>query len=153
VIYCGAVEVQDRGSLHRHVVMFTDEALSHEEVQGLALAAGYGCVLDLQPLTNSRQVGRYLAKYVTKSSVDRAHVSWQTLDPETGVLKRIPATYRLWSSSRTWGVTMRQIRDVARAQARARARYLAELSEAMQLDGLAVAAGLAPAADLGPRPG
>lgn len=155
LIYCGAVEVQDRGALHRHVVVFTDSPLSHQHVQEWALAAGYGCVLDLQALSSPKQVSRYLAKYVTKSSVDRSQVAWHVVDPETGEVVRKHASYRLWSSSRSWGVTMSHLRSVARAQARARARNLRELEEALRehRETLAVAAGLAPEASPDPLPG
>lgn len=127
VIFAGAVETQHRGMLHRHVLLFTDRELLHEEVQALALAAGYGCVLDLEPVKSVEKAARYIAKYVTKSSGERAAVPWEDLDPETGELVGKRATYRLWSSSRRWGITMREIRSVQAAQARARAMYLREL--------------------------
>jgi hypothetical protein len=129
VIFAGAVETQARGMLHRHVLLFTDRELVHEEVQALALAAGYGCVLDVEPVKSVQKAARYIAKYVTKSSGERAAVPWERLDEETGELVGKRATYRLWSSSRRWGITMREIRATASAQARARARYLAELTE------------------------
>lgn len=131
VIFAGAVETQQRGLLHRHVLLFTDRVLLHEEVQALALAAGYGCVLDLEPVKSVEKAARYIAKYVTKSSCERAAVPWEVLDPETGELVGKRATYRLWSSSRRWGVTMREIRATQSAQARARARYLEELAAAL----------------------
>lgn len=129
VIFAGAVETQHRGMLHRHVLLFTDRELLHEEVQALALAAGYGCVLDLEPVKSVEKAARYIAKYVTKSSGERAAVPWERLDLETGELVGKRATYRLWSSSRRWGVTMREIRAAQSAQARARARYLEELAQ------------------------
>lgn len=128
VTFCGAVETQARGMLHRHVLMFVDDVLTHEEVQALALAAGYGCVLDLEPVRSSEKAARYISKYVTKASSDRAVVPWERLDEETGELIGKRATYRLWSSSRRWGVTMKEIRAAQSAQARARANYLREWS-------------------------
>lgn len=127
VIFAGAVETQHRGMLHRHVLLFSDREMLHEEVQALALAAGYGCVLDLEPVKSVEKAARYIAKYVTKSSGERFAVPWERVDPETGELVGKRATYRLWSSSRRWGITMREIRAVQSAQARARARYLSEL--------------------------
>lgn len=131
VIFCGAVETQRRGLLHRHVLLFSDQVLTFEEVQALALAAGYGCVVDVEPVRSAEQAARYIAKYVTKSSADRSAIPWEDLDPDTGELTGKRATYRLWSSSRTWGVTMREIKATQGAQARARARYLLELAAAL----------------------
>jgi len=131
--FVGAVETQKRGALHRHVVLFTDQVLDHAEVQRQAMSAGYGCVLDIEYLDSPKKAAKYLSKYVPKASVDRAVVPWsvQVIDTETGEItedgKR--PTYRLWSSSRHWGVTMKEIRSVAAAQARQRAMYLRELDE------------------------
>lgn len=127
VIFVGAVETQKRGVLHRHVVIFTDEVLDWQRVQRLALAAGYGCVMDVQELRSVGQAARYVSKYVTKASGDRATIPWEVVDLETGEVITKKATYRLWSCSQTWGVTMREIKDAAAAQARARAMYLREL--------------------------
>jgi hypothetical protein len=127
VIFCGAVETQKRGLLHRHVLMFVDGEIAHPEVQALALAAGYGCSVDLKPVRSSGKAARYIAKYVTKASGDRAVIPWETVDDETGELTGKRATYRLWSSSRRWGVTMKEIKSAQCAQARARALYLSEL--------------------------
>lgn len=133
LIYAGAVETQKRGMLHRHLVVFVSEDLGFDEVQNLALAAGYGCVLDIEPLQSAQKAGRYLSKYVTKSTGERPEVAWSVVkvDQDTGELvdRAAPATFRLWSASHSWGVTMKQIKDTARAQASARARYLRELEE------------------------
>jgi hypothetical protein len=137
VTFAGAVETQKRGLLHRHVVLFTDRVLTQPEVQALAVAAGYGCMVDVEPLDSARKAARYLAKYVTKSSTGRAEVPWsvELLDQETGELteKHLPATYRLWSSSRAWGVTMKGIRQVTREQAARRAAQVAEAASAADL--------------------
>jgi hypothetical protein len=134
VIFVGAVETQKRGMLHRHVLLFVEDAMTHGEVQALALAAGYGCVLDLEPVRSAEKAARYISKYVTKASGDRAVVPWERLDEETGELIGKRATYRLWSSSRRWGVTMREMRAAQAAQARQRAMYLRELVEATRVD-------------------
>lgn len=144
VIFAGAVETQKRGMLHRHLLVFVEDALVHEEVQALALAAGYGCVLDIEPVRSAEKAARYLSKYVTKASGDRAVVPWEKVDQSTGEVSGKRATYRLWSSSRAWGVTMREIKATQSAQARARARYLIEYAELLADDAAAVA-GLAPA--------
>ena len=128
--------------LHRHVVLFVEDVLTFGEVQRLALAAGYGCVVDLEPVRSVEKAARYISKYVTKASTDRAAVPWEGVDRRTGELVPIRARYRLWSSSRRWGVTMREIRAVQACQARQRAMYLRELAEALASD-TAAAAGLA----------
>jgi hypothetical protein len=134
VMFCGAVETQRRGMLHRHVLLFTDGLLGFREVQDAALAAGYGCVVDVEPVRSSEKASRYISKYVTKASRDRAVVPWEAVDQETGEISGKRPTYRLWSSSRAWGVTMREIRAVQAAQARQRAHYLLELASFMAED-------------------
>lgn len=130
--YIGSVEVQARGALHRHVVVMTDQVIDHARVQALALAAGYGCVLDVEELQSASKAARYLAKYVTKSTTERPRVPWRrdVLNLETGEIESLHTipTFRTWSSSYGWGVTLKGLRDIARVQARARARYLVELA-------------------------
>lgn len=132
--YAGAVEVQKRGALHRHVVVVSPVALFPDQVQALALAAGYGCVLDLQEIGSAAGMGRYLSKYVTKGG-DRERVPWEDVrvNLHTGevVVSTVP-TYRLRSQSLSWGVTMRDVRAIAAAQAQARARYLRELQDFLE---------------------
>jgi len=145
--FIGALEPQKRGYLHRHLIIFTKDVLVFSEVQEAALAAGYGCVADVQALTSEQQVARYLTKYVSKGASDRANVPWrkEKLDRQTGeIVDSVSPTYRLWSSSHGWGVTMREVRAVAAAQARQRAKYLAELVDALAAD--QVLAGPRPAA-------
>ncbi|QIX28917.1 hypothetical protein ncot_19405 (plasmid) [Nocardioides sp. JQ2195] len=139
VIFAGAVETQERGMLHRHVLVFVDSRLEHEEVQALALAAGYGCVLDLEPVRSADKAARYISKYVTKSASGRAVVPWEKVDEDTGELIGKRATYRLWSSSRKWGVTMKEMKAAASAQARARANYLRELENLLASETAAAA--------------
>jgi hypothetical protein len=128
--YIGAVEPQKRGALHRHVVINVDRRLLPVEVQALALAAGYGCVLDLAEAKSARSVARYISKYVTKSASDRPDVPWEreNVDHDTGELTTATEpTYRSWSAARSWGFTIKGLRDIARVQAAARARHLLEL--------------------------
>lgn len=136
--YVGAVEVQKRGALHRHIVLNVDRALLPEEVQALALSAGYGCVYDLQVLTNPGQVARYVSKYVTKSAGERGEVPWlaDVVDKQTGEVRLLKtmATFRTWSAAQSWGYTMKGLRQIMAAQAAARARYLRELEDALAED-------------------
>lgn len=129
--YIGSVEVQERGMLHRHVVLNVDRPLLPAEVGQLALTAGYGCVHDLQVIQSASKAAWYISKYVTKSSGDRQNVPWRrpVLDEATGeleVLDTIP-TFRTWSAARTWGFTLKGLREIARMQARARAEALRAL--------------------------
>lgn len=129
--YIGAVEVQKRGALHRHVVLNVDRVLLPAEVQELALAAGYGCVFDLQVLTTAAKVAYYVSKYVTKSSGARGDVPWlaDVLDQATGEIRPMHTvpTFRTWSSAQSWGFTKKGLRERMRLEAVARARYLREL--------------------------
>lgn len=130
--YISAVEPQKRGALHRHIVVASPRPLIHTEVQGLALAAGYGCVLDLEPLQSPEKAARYLSKYVTKTANERAEVPWQVVvvNERTGEVytRGDRATYRAWSSSQDWGCTRKLLREEARTQAQARAAYLRALT-------------------------
>jgi hypothetical protein len=141
MIFCGAVETQKRGALHRHVLVFVEDELDVQDLQDLAQAAGYGCVIDVERVRSAGKAARYISKYVTKAATERAEVPWQRLDPETGELVEKGATYRLWSSSRAWGITMKEIRATQAAQAAARSMYLRELAIATGED-VAAAAGL-----------
>jgi hypothetical protein len=130
--YIGAVETQKRGVLHRHIVLNADRPLLPAEVGSLALAAGYGCVHDLQVITSAQKAAWYISKYVTKSAGDRADVPWraEVLDKQTGELRMMETlpTFRTWSAAQSWGYTLKGLREIARAQAQARALYLRELA-------------------------
>jgi hypothetical protein len=142
VEYYRAAEVQDgsrggpgRGALHHHVVLATRSELDVREVQLLALAAGYGCVIDLQAVDRGNMldlagyVSKRLAGYVSKSSGShRLEVPWRAdvADGETGEVRRLHTvpTYRTHSQSQGWGCTIREVRAVQRDQARRRAAAL-----------------------------
>jgi hypothetical protein len=119
--YFSAVEVQElnRYALHRHVLLVMDRPAEIGLLHEWATSAGYGCVFDLEPLVpGSRKAARYVAKYVSKSCDARVGVPWlrQTVDRATGEIEdSTSATYRTWSSSRTWGVTMREVVAASRA--------------------------------------
>jgi hypothetical protein len=142
--YIGSVEVQDgkrrvdgkgRGMLHRHIVLNLDRPIQPGEVQALAMVAGYGCVHDLQVVSSASKAAWYISKYVTKSSGDRNNVWWQgdVADKETGEILRLETvpTFRTWSAAHSWGYTLKGLREIARLQATARARYLSELQQAL----------------------
>lgn len=123
-----SAEVQKRGAIHYHVILATREPLELLAVQGKALEAGFGCTLDYAPITDARRAAYYVSKYVTKSVDSRDDVPWvaPVVDEQTGEIRRVrtAATFRAWSSSREWGLTMREIRDALAASARLRAAAL-----------------------------
>ena len=112
-----------RGALHHHVLVRVPVELDPAEVQRYAIAAGYGCSMDLSIMPAAR-AARYVAKYATKGYTGRGDVPWRdyVLDKDTGELvTRQTAAYRTVSQSKNWGMTLRQIRDQIKAE-RQRAR-------------------------------
>lgn len=119
-----ACEVQKRGALHHHALVWSPVALAAGRLQEIALRAGYGCVMDLAPVEpGSRKFAYYVSKYVVKAVDSRESVPWvrSGLDYETGEIVGPlgPETYRTWSSSRDWGLTMKAIRADAAEWCRA----------------------------------
>lgn len=132
--YFRATEVQDgkrradgvgRGALHFHVILRSAHKLATPTVRQLAIEAGFGHEIKLDPLQpGSQKAASYVAKYVTKSADQRELVPWQRLEPvawdedsgEVLEVAMVPAapTFRTWSQSRSWGTSMKAIRDVAR---------------------------------------
>lgn len=119
--YFRAAEVQERGAIHHHVLVHSPRKLSVRTLRPLAIAAGYGHEIDLQPLTpGSRKAAFYVSKYVTKSADLRAEVPWwgQYVEQGTGevLYGHTAATFRTWSQSRSWGSSMASIREVERVR-------------------------------------
>lgn len=112
-----AAEVQKRGALHLHVIVWSPDALDVIALRRLGIRCGFGHSTDLAVIEpGSRKHAYYVSKYVTKACDERHDVPWETgidratgevLDPR-GVQRR--PTYRTWSSSRGWGLTMRECR-------------------------------------------
>lgn len=138
--YVSSVEVQDgkrrrdgqgRMMLHRHALIWSSVPIPMERVQALALAAGYGCSLQWQRPYSGVTAANYVAKYITKSAGHRGDVPWEVLevDQETGEIESVGkrATYRTWTRSQKWGVSVQELREHMAVQARARANYLREL--------------------------
>lgn len=119
------VEVQDgrrggrgRGALHDHAIIWTPDDVDLAVIQALALRAGFGCVIHYAPCEpGSRRAAYYIAKYVTKACDSRDLVPWLKVDPSTGEILSDRATYRTWSMSRDWGLTMREVRQLVADQA------------------------------------
>jgi hypothetical protein len=128
LIFLRAVEIQNRGAIHLHVLVWTPIPLVLNEVQALALKAGFGCVVNFKPCSpgDTRQA-HYVSKYVTKATDQRGQVPWDVLDPSTGEVVAVgEAKFRTWSCSRTWGLTMKAVNEGIREAARRRAGILRE---------------------------
>lgn len=120
-------EVQERGALHLHVLIRSQTPLDVMEIHAHALAAGFGCSMDLAQMPAAR-AARYVAKYAAKGYTGRPEVPWKdhVLDKDTGELRvRQTAAYRTVSQSHRWGLTLRQIKESIRESlVRARAAAL-----------------------------
>lgn len=128
MVFLRAVEVQERGAIHLHVIVWTPTLLRLDTVQTLAIEAGFGCVLDFKPAKagDTRQA-HYVSKYVTKATDQRGQVPWDVLDLETGEVQAVKeAKFRTWSASRAWGMKMKDVDAGIREAARARAARLRE---------------------------
>lgn len=138
------VEVQKRGALHDHAIVWSPVPMSLAVVRELAIRAGFGHSVDLAPCkAGPNGVPAYVTKavagYVTKATDARHEVPWLpegTIDDGTylvddvsgEVLGRSPslhgAPYRTWSCSRSWGLTMAAVRAEGRVYAIARQEEL-----------------------------
>lgn len=114
-----AAEVQRRGVLHYHVIMWSPTAVNVVALQRLALEAGFGCNTRWDPAGNDpTRFAGYVSKYVTKATDDRGSCPWTVLDPETGELVDAAPTFRTWSQSKGFGCTMKAHTDAIAAQRR-----------------------------------
>jgi hypothetical protein len=134
--YFQAREVQRRGALHVHVVLVPvankPVQLNRKMLKQLAISHGFGHEVDLQRVGTSKhggstarspgRVAGYLSKYVTKAADLRGDVAWPCQP-----YGRRQAAFRTWTRSQGWGVTMRDVREAARAAAR-------EAAQAASLD-------------------
>jgi len=126
-----AVEVQKRGALHLHVIVYSPIPLDRAALRRLAIGYGFGHELDLAAIVpGSRKHAYYVSKYVTKACDSRDEVPWRAdvlVNPGTGEVQRLltVASYRTWSSSQGWGLTMKDVRAACASAARARAVGLA----------------------------
>lgn len=126
--YARVAELQKRGALHYHVlVRGSDDAITAMlagyrksdpdcAIRALVEKHGFGHEVDLQPADGGTV--RYLLKYVTKFAEQRAEIPW--LDTKTGEIVTGADRYRVWTASRLWGPTMREVREVQRAWAQER---------------------------------
>jgi len=129
------IEVQRRGALHDHALVYSPVAVSEAEVRRLARLAGFGHEMHMPPVKpGSRREAYYVAKYVAKACDSRSDVPWlgERVDTRTGevTVGEVEARYRTWSMSRQWGLTMADVR----AEAAAYAAVCREREEAASLD-------------------
>ncbi len=151
------IEVQARGALHDHVLMWIPHlrVIDVARVRRLALRAGFGCQLDWAPCDpGSRKFAYYLSKYITKAADSRAAVPWaaDVADPQTGEISResVPGKYRTMSKSQKWGrLTMAQVKARASAYAAAKAEEAHALELGRVLGVLRAAFGSAEMVDVG----
>lgn len=99
--YFRAVEVQERGLLHYHLVIKVKSAAvwNQSVCRRLATKHAFGSQVKLDMRPALEKLGGYLAKYVSKSVSERRSAPM----PEG-------KTWRVYSASRNWGMTMAQIR-------------------------------------------
>lgn len=143
VEYFRAVEIQERGAIHYHVPLWSPVPIDAVALEVAAVRAGFGHQVDLEPVSGgSSHVAGYVAKYVTKTADQREGVPWEVddVDVETGEIRsrQARATYRGYSKSARWGLTMKAIRAALRDQAMARvaADYLESEVAAALLTGI-----------------
>jgi hypothetical protein len=115
VQYCGSWETQTRGVLHRHVLLYVEgvtESYLQQVGRRIAIRLGFGKQFDVDSISSGESVARtagYIASYVTKDGDELA----TCVHPRTGEITQ--AGYRRWSCSRSWGTTMRAVREERRA--------------------------------------
>ena len=119
------VEVQGRGALHDHAMIWSPRPLRRSVVKELAMRAGFGHSVDLVEVRpGSKRAAYYVSKYITKATDSRSAVPWwgQVIDYRTGEVTEdlVAGRYRTWSMSRQWGLTMAAVRAEAREWARAK---------------------------------
>lgn len=143
------VEVQDRGALHDHAMVWSPVSLSKSWLRQLAMTAGFGHSLDLEQVQpGSKKAAYYVAKYVTKGADLRADVPWlgERVDLKTGEVTfgLVDGRYRTWSMSQYWGMKMAHARAKAAEYARLKQRELERLAHETAL---AAVAGIAASID------
>jgi hypothetical protein len=86
--------------------------LDKRELRKLLIRHGFGHELTLKPMPASGGGPHYVSKYVSKSADERESVPWGR--DEAGRQRR--ATYRAWSSSRSWPSSMKDVKAEMRAK-------------------------------------
>lgn len=112
--YFKAAEVQERGALHFHVLVRVPDGMTVTvgALRRLSLKHDFGHAVDIAPVVDER-ASRYVAKYVSKASGERRRVPWAgvRVDDDTGEVIPTRPTFRTWTCSRRWGLTMKAVRE------------------------------------------
>lgn len=114
--YFSGREAQQRGALHAHIPLVRTDGkalkLSPRLLKRLVMKHGFGHSMTLKDNGgDDGPIPGYVAKYVTDSADARADVPW--VDSKGW---RAKATYRTWSSSRSWGQTMKGVKAAQRSE-------------------------------------
>lgn len=121
--YFKGVEIQKRGAIHFHPLFRIPEGRGGRhwvrDIRRIAMHHGFGHSVDATPIADDKVAG-YVAKYAAKACDDRDHIPW--CDRKTGELRHGEGRYRTWSSSRSWGLSMKQVRSAQLAHATAMGR-------------------------------
>lgn len=138
--YFKGVEVQKRGAVHFHSLFRVPKGHGGRHwprtIRVLAIKHGFGHEIDAAPVPDEKVAG-YIAKYAAKATADRDALPW--CDRETGEVRIGHGRYRVWSSSRRWGVSMGAVRRGQQAWTIERIRFV-------QNEGGAAPGGAAPGA-------
>lgn len=114
--YFSGREVQKRGALHSHEPMVRTDGrplqLDKSLLRGLLIRHGFGHSMTLKRTTKAGPEPVYVSKYVSKAADQREAVPWGV--DSTG--RRRKATYRAWSSSRSWPSSMKEVKAEALAK-------------------------------------
>ena len=110
--YSKANEVQRRGLMHLHVIVRTTTDLLRvcREIAAIAQAYEFGPECDVKLCDQG--ASWYLAKYAAKTADERQWVPWPDRD---GVVTLGAPRMRAWSTSRGWGLTMKELRALQAA--------------------------------------
>lgn len=116
--YFKGVEIQKRGAIHFHGLFRIPEGHGGRHwkrmLRSIAMHHGFGHEVDAQPVPDEKVAG-YVAKYAAKACDDRDSIPW--CDRHTGELRHGEGRYRTWSASRSWGLSMHQVKAAQRAYA------------------------------------
>lgn len=123
------IEVQKRGALHDHALVWSPVPLTTSTIRTFAMRAGFGhSIKHARIVAGSAEEARYVTKYTTKSVDQRTAVPWtvDVVDEETGEIttEDVDGRYRTWSMSRGWGLRMADVKAAIRDH-RERSRVLA----------------------------
>nr|CRY96532.1 hypothetical protein [uncultured prokaryote] len=149
------IEVQHRGALHDHCLVWSPVPITTKSVRVHALRAGFGhSIKHARIVAGSSDEARYVTKYTTKSVDQRTDVPWtvDVVDQVTGEIttEEVDGRYRTWSMSRGWGTRMADVKAAIAAHMQ-RARAIEADREPLASPGIQ-AEGLGQLATLGRPP-